>query len=411
MGDEGVPLIKKWVSTGKMDFSNPIGKPASGNRARVPPSNGFILQTFCDLPEIELKPKGNKLLSIIELWTHSKQSDKPFNEWLTSIYNLVEVCDYPEDSKDRIIRDALIVGCSSDKAKYKIVQQGEAVALNQVIEILQTEDVTIETLQGLRNPEPVQQIYYVSYEKKKKSRKFNDTSHTSSEQNSSSTKLCYCCREPYSKKHESQCKAQNARCEECQMIGHFKRCCKKLGKFPNNHSNRQNQSSSTGSDRMNVAKAVPQLDAEFFDERGLPKVYNLPPTPQIGSMNILKKIAQNDAILISERGEEIQSIEQPKQPNNTPSVPGSVLPSDFSQIEFPLMEVVIQSQIDSSSISDTLQPRETSNSLKKGSKSRFNPEKPGNPSITRRNERNKRFECISEASTISVLFQSHIILL
>ena len=237
MSDEGVTLIKKWVSTGKIDFSDPVGKPASGNRARVPPLNGFILQTFWDLLEIELKPKGKKLLSIIELWTHSKQSDKPLNEWLTSIYNLVEVCDYPEDSKDRIIRDALIIGCSSDKAKDKIVQQGEAVTLNQVIEILQTEDAMIETLQGFRNPEQIQQIHYVSYEKKKKSRNFNDASSTSSEQNSSSTKLCYQCKEPYNKKHESQCKAKNAKCEECQIIGHFKRCCKKLGNFPNNHSN------------------------------------------------------------------------------------------------------------------------------------------------------------------------------
>ena len=34
---------------------------------------------------------------------------------------------------------------------------------------------------------------------------------------------------------------------------------------------------------MNVATAVPQLDADFFNERGLPKVYNLPPAYQIGS--------------------------------------------------------------------------------------------------------------------------------
>ena len=118
---------------------------------------------------------------------------------------------------------------------------------------------------------------------------------------------------------------------------------------------------------MNVATAVPQLDAEFFDERGLPAA------PQIGSMNILRKIPQNDAILISEEGEEIQLIEQPKQPNNTPSVSDSVLgsvpPSDFSQIEFPLMEVVNQSQIDSPSISDMLHPRETGNSSKKASRS------------------------------------------
>ena len=79
-----------------------------------------------------------------------------------------------------------------------------------------------------------------------------------------------------------------------------------------------------------------------------------------------------DAILISERGEEIQPIEQPKQPNNTPSVsgsvPGSVPPSDFSQIEFLLTEVVNQSQIDSPSISDMLHPRETGNSLSKAFK-------------------------------------------
>ena len=90
-------------------------------------------------------------------------------------------------------------------------------------------------------------------------------------------------------------------------------------------------------------------------------------------MSILKKVPQNNAILVSERGEEIQLIEQPKQPNNTPSVtgsvPGSFPPSDFSQIEFPLMEVVNQSQIDSSSISDMLDLAESNNSLRKASKS------------------------------------------
>ena len=124
---------------------------------------------------------------------------------------------------------------------------------------------------------------------------------------------------------------------------------------------------------MNVATAVPQLDAEFFDERGLPKVCNLPAAPQIGSMNILRKIPQNDVILISEEGEEIHPIEQPNQSNNTPSVsdsvPGSVPPLDFAQIEFSLMEVVNQSQIDSPSISDTIHQRETGNSSKKASKS------------------------------------------
>ena len=155
------------------------------------------------------------------------------------------------------------------------------------------------------------------------------------------------------------------------MIGHFKRCSKRLGNFPNNYFNRQNQSPSTGSGRMNIVTAVSQLDAEFFNERGLPTVYNHPPTTQIGSMNILRKVPQNDAILLSER-EEIQLIEQLKQPNNTPSVSGSVPASDpvsdFSQIEFPLMEVVNQSQIDFPSILDMQHMRETGNSSSKATK-------------------------------------------
>ena len=82
--------------------------------------------------------------------------------------------------KTSIIRDVLIIGCSSDKAKDKLVWQGEAVTLNQEIEILQTEDAMIETLQDLRNPEPVQQIHYVSYEKKRPRKNINDASSTSS---------------------------------------------------------------------------------------------------------------------------------------------------------------------------------------------------------------------------------------
>ena len=165
---------------------------------------------------------------------------------------------------------------------------------------------------------------------------------------------------------------------------------------------------------MNMATAVPQLDVEFFDERGLPKVYNLSPAPQIGSMNILKKVSQNNAILVSERGEEIQLIEQPKQPNNTlsvtGSVPGSVPPSDFSQIEFPLMEVVYQSQIDSSSISDALDLKETGIST---SSSSYNMDFQGKSQELAASPKEKRDLTISvkPPQEIPVLFQLLLILL
>ena len=117
----------------------------------------------------------------------------------------------------------------------------------------------------------------------------------------------------------------------CDKIGHFKKCCKKLGNFPTDNSNRQNQSSSTDSGRMNYTAAVP---ADFFDKRGLLKEYRPPPMQQqIGGMNILRKVpTPSNATYISENGVEIQH-------NISTSVSGSVpdpVPSpDFPFLEFP----------------------------------------------------------------------------
>ena len=66
-----------------------------------------------------------------------------------------------------------------------------------------------------------------------------------------------------------ECRAQNVTCNGCGIKGHLKECCKKSGNFPKDDSKRQNQSSSTGTSRMNFASTLPQTEAEFFDEKGL----------------------------------------------------------------------------------------------------------------------------------------------
>ena len=354
MGDPGLPLIEKWETTGKLDYSNPNTTPTKeGGRSR-PLSSGFKLETYWKLLEEEFKPKGNKLLSIIELWTQSRQGPKTLNEWLTYIHNLAEACNYG-DSTDRIIRDVLIIGCESSIAKDKIIRKGETITLNEVIEILQIEASTNSTLrqfQEIQN-KPMQQelsVNYVSYDSRsKKSKK------TSNEQNSSSStgptgakKKCFRCGEPFSKKHLQECRAQNVTCDGCGIKGHYKKCCKKTGNFPRDNSNRENQSQSTGN--MRYTSAVP-LQADYFDERGIHKEYRPPAVQQQqGSMNILRKVHNPNATILSEDGIEIST---------------SVPTPDFPFTEFPSTEVVIQSQIDSSSISDTLHPRENTNSSSK----------------------------------------------
>ena len=366
MGDQGIPLIEKWESTGKLDYSNAKETPATEGGRRRALSSGYKIQTYWDLLDEEFKPKGNKLLSIIELWTRSKQGDKPLNLWLTQIYNLVNICKYPEDSTDRIIRDVLIVGCNSNHARDKIIRQGEAGTLNQVIEILQTEESTHSTMQQIQgyDKKSTGSIYYQTYDSRSKKSK------VSNEQNSSSSptgskKKCFRCGELFSRQHMKECRAQDVICNGCGIKGHLKKCCKKSGNFPKDNSNRQNQSPSTGPGKMNIASALPQTEADFFDEKGLPKQY-IPQNQQqhTGSMYVLKKFQgkPNDDILFSDNGVEIQHSASGPDPAPIPT-------PDFPFQEFPLTEVINQSQIDISSISDTSDPRENSNSSRKATKS------------------------------------------
>ena len=396
MGDQGIPLIEKWESTGKLDYSNSRETPATEGGRRRALSSGYKLQTYWDLLDEEFKPKGNKLLSIIELWTRSKQGDKPLNQWLTQIYNLVNICKYPEDSTDRIIPDVLIVGCNSNHARDKIIRQGEAITLNEVIEILQTEESTHSTMQQIQSydKKSTGSIYYQTYDSRSKKSKVSNKQNSSS--STGSKKKCFRCGETFSRQHMKECRAQDVICNGCGIKGHLKKCCKKSGNFPKDISNRQNQSSpSTGSNRMNFASALPQTEADFFDEKGLPKQY-IPQNQHTGSMYVLKKFQgnPNDDILFSDNGVEIQHSVPGPDPTPIPT-------PDFPFQEFPLTEVVNQSQIDISSISDTSDPRECSNSSSKATKSTDLPLKSGLNSSTHEEMTEYRDLTVSDKHTQS----------
>ena len=293
ISDQGIPLVKKWTALGKLYFTNPI----DGGRDR-PISSGFVLQNYWRLLETEFEPKGNQILSVIELWSRSRQGSKTLNEWLTCVYNLVELCDYG-DSNDRIIRDVLIIGCNSDKAKDKIVQQGEKIELQEVIEILQLEDSTRQTLTEMSSN--VQKINYVSYEKKKSkgnknkqkiqnnSNGYNSFSSGQKQTSTGPGKQCYRYKKPFTQGHEKVCKAIKAKCDGCGIVGHYLIACRKSGNFP-----QKANSTSNPTGRMNVAAAVGgnPSEADFFDEQGLLKEYQ----PKV--MNVLSGISSDKPIMI-----------------------------------------------------------------------------------------------------------------
>ena len=117
---------------------------------------------------------------------------------------------------------------------------------------------------------------------------------------------------------------------------------------------------------MNYTAAVPQTEADYFDERGIYKEYR---PPQIGNMNILRKVHNpSNAIILSEDGAEIQNDTPNTSTSTSDPAPVAVPTPDFPCTEFLSMEVVTQSQIDSPSISDTLHLRENNNSSSKATR-------------------------------------------
>ena len=144
---------------------------------------------------------------------------------------------------------------------------------------------------------------------------------------------------------------------------------------------------------MNFASTLPQTEADFFDEQGLLKEYRPPvqqqQQQQTGGMFVLRKIP----IASLAPGSVSESVSDP--------APDPVPTPDFPFQEFPLTEVVTQSQIDSSNISDTLASRETSNSSRKATKSRDLPLKSGLNNRSHEEMRENRDSTISTVPTQS----------
>ena len=281
MGDEGLPLIMKWTDTGRLDFS----------KTSDPPSSGYILQTYWDLLEEELKPKGNKLISIQELFSDkSRQGSRTLNNWLTYVYNLVESCNYGS-SKDRIIRDILFVGCSSQNAKDSIVRKGEDVKLQEVLNILQMEESTRNTLQMVNSTYPIapSQMHYASYENNKKSKKKPSSSKQNANSNNStkSSKSCFRCGKPYFQGHDAECKAIGATCNECFKTGHFQIVCGSLGRLPK-RVQKPNSTDNKASHSISVAPA--QVPVGFYNEQGNWVAEPPRPSPSIQTVHSLSVV-------------------------------------------------------------------------------------------------------------------------
>ena len=63
-------------------------------------------------------------------------------EFITKATHLVESSTYPSQARERIQKGAIVIGIKSEKAYYKCVEKGIDLTLQEVLEIVQSEDST-----------------------------------------------------------------------------------------------------------------------------------------------------------------------------------------------------------------------------------------------------------------------------
>ena len=270
MGNDSYPVVKMWEDAGDLPREN------AGDAGNLPATYINKLREF-------FKPKQNKLMAIREVWTDSQQGNEELNAWITRVSNAVQLADYRTlpagmTIKDRIVRDILLNGCSSQKAKTRIMKEGADILLPAVINILQEE-------KQAQQFEP-KQVNYVKYDAKKgkKGKKPHGKKHveassgTGTGTSSNSKKLCYRCGDPFSKEHAEHCKAKNATCRSCNKVGHYAKCCKKTGNFPKK-----------GTKKTHVLEDT-STSTQFFNEAGVGMT--------LAEMNMLSKINPSQALVI-----------------------------------------------------------------------------------------------------------------
>ena len=117
---------------------------------------------------------------------------------------------------------------------------------------------------------------------------------------------------------------------------------------------------------MNIASALPQTEADFFDEKGTSKtIHSSEPTSAYRQYVCIKESSKGTQVVIFSFQTMVSKSSIILLLQFQIQILLQSLSPDFPFQEFPLTEVVNQSQIDYYSISDTSDPRECSNSTKK----------------------------------------------
>ena len=303
-GDHGMELVDKWTTEGKIN---------DGNKEQQ--------NTYWTQFENYIHPQTNQLIAVVEL-KQLFQGSLSLEDFHTKALRLVTQAGYEGDAKDRVLRDTIISGLTSDKIRAKIVKEGHGVNLNRVMEIARLEVSTQQHLDRMQETAKVNYIQYGKSTKSKKGKKPQSSAgasgqgagshnagagHRESRPGGKFNKrpplppdTCYRCGKGRHQKAQD-CKAVDATCRGCGKKGHYEKVCLK-GKC-SAHSLETPQANSAG------AGASEPL---YFNDEGQPVYTYMVSVPHVDKHLIKFPIALKPTTLRSNR-------KNASSPQTTPS--------------------------------------------------------------------------------------------
>ena len=156
-GDHGMDLVDKWEGEGKIDDTN-----------------RNMLVTYWNLFEEYIHPQSNQLIAVVEL-KRLFQGSMTLEDFHTKALCLVKQARHEWATKDRVLRDTIISGISSDKIRGKIVKEGKDVTLAQVMEIAR---LGVSTQNHLDKMQEIAKVNYIQYGKSTKIKKGKRSQHS-----------------------------------------------------------------------------------------------------------------------------------------------------------------------------------------------------------------------------------------
>ena len=211
------------------------------------------IESYFTLFEYLLAPKSNPLLAVEELH-FTKQDSMTSGEFHSHIVKIAKRCQFPNpEAEERAIRDAMNSQQARDKAINLMNEEGKELTMEFLMNQLAIEDCNAhhKSLSQLNFTSSMNFAANDHRQNKGKSNKSKQASGRNQGQNNSRAHKssnhshqprkppgmegkCMRCGKP---EHQlgQKCAAKNAKCKDCQKIGHFHKVCqsKKRGKRAN----------------------------------------------------------------------------------------------------------------------------------------------------------------------------------